>query len=359
MTHDHEKQIRRPRRLRRYSALLAATALVTTAIGTQSASAETSTAGTCQEVTLKVSLTEGGTKDQTVAGTYCTPKTWAAGPHQIEIVTAGGSYDRNYWDFPAKYPQFSYVDRALKSGRATFAYDRISTGKSSRPAAAVVSIPAHAVVLHQIIQWARNTQGFSKVIITGHSIGSVVVLQLAATHPDDADQVVVTGALHFAALGLGFALIPVSAYPAALDPKFLGRVLDPLYLTTVPNARKNLFYTPDADPAVIAKDEELKDVMSTVELDTAIAQIEIPALLNVSQNITAPVLVVTGQEDALFCNLLVNCHDPEAVRAHEAPFYANAASFTSVTVPNTAHDLTTAPTAGQSFSIIDNWIRTH
>jgi hypothetical protein len=58
-------------------------------------------------------------------------------------------------------------------------------------------------------------------------------------------------------------------YPAASDPEFAGHCLDAGYLTTVPGTRAGAFYSlRDDDPAVIAKDEEQKDVVAGPELMT-------------------------------------------------------------------------------------------
>src|SRR5690348_7840537 len=91
-----------------------------------------------------------------------------------------------------------------------------------------------------------------------------------------------------------------SLYPAVNDPKFAKSGLDSGYLTTVPGTRAALYYnSPDADPAVIAKDEERKDVVSASELN-------INAILplvtgNATLAIHVPVLTILGESDLPTC----------------------------------------------------------
>jgi hypothetical protein len=52
----------------------------------------------------------------------------------------------------------------------------------------------------------------------------------------------------------------------------------------------------------------------------------------------------------------LNCTDEAAVTAHEVPYFADAASLTVHTLPDTGHDLALHPSAAQSFSLIDSWL---
>jgi pimeloyl-ACP methyl ester carboxylesterase len=171
--------------------------------------------------------------------------------------------------------------------------------------------------------------------------------------------VVVTGLTH--GHGLGFLTLPTAIEPAGLDPQFLGVVpfLDAGYVTTIPGKRAGLFYSALADPAVIAYDEAHKDVMTVLVAAGAIASLTVPAGLNVSNAITAPVMLIVGEEDAPFCNVDVNCSTADGVRNHEAPYYTGAASLTVQTVAGTGHDLPLHPSGGTSFAAINAWMRSH
>ena len=317
--------------------------------------------GACGTVRLSVALAAGRPAGQTVSATYCTPLTWAAGPHQVDVLTPGATYDRSYWDWPVDPASYSYLDKTLQAGRAAFDYDRVGTGASSRPPSADLSITAEAYVLHQIVGWLRSACGYSEVNLIGHSLGSVISIQEAGQY-QDVSRVVVTGLLHVPNVGAGFASTLASLlYPAALDPQFAGAGLDLGYLTTMPGDRAADFYSASADPAVVAYDEEHKDVVPATDLATLATTWALPPGLNASDGITAPVLVVIGEQDAIFCAVppVLDCSRPAEVLAAEQPYYASAASLSVYVVPGTGHDIALHPSADQSFAQINQWIVTH
>jgi pimeloyl-ACP methyl ester carboxylesterase len=317
------------------------------------ASATTTVAGSCRTVTLPVALSPGGPVDQTLSGILCRPSA-APSTTQVDVLVHGASYNRQYWDWPVSPGTYSYVAQTLSAGRATFALDRLGAGQSSHPLSALITTAADAYTLHQAVALMRSS-GFSTVDVVGHSFGSVIAIDEAGTYRD-VDKLVVTGLLH--SQGTGLATVAATFYPADLDPQF-GLLFPAGYLTTLPGDRGLDFYdAATADPTVIAYDEAHKDAISATELAAGITETELPALTNPSRLVTAPVLVVEGQQDTIFCNLLVNCADPAAVLAEEAPFYPAAARLAADTVPGTGHDIALHPSAAQSFAAIDRWIRT-
>lgn len=144
-----------------------------------------------------------------------------------------------------------------------------------------------------------------------------------------------------------------------LDPAFAGKILDPSYLTTLAGTRGVFYDTATADPAMIAYDDAHKGVVSATEATDIAAAVVLPPALNHSSKVQVPILTVMGGTDKLFCNTLVDCSSDDAVQKFEAPYYPRATSFTARTVPDTGHDLTLHPSAGQSFAIINDWIRSH
>src|SRR5688572_14466912 len=87
----------------------------------------------CTSVQKPVALGPGQPAIYQISGTLCLPTTWAPGPHQIDVLVHGATYDRSYWDWPQQSPAYSFVMRTLQAGRATFAYDTLGAGQSSRP----------------------------------------------------------------------------------------------------------------------------------------------------------------------------------------------------------------------------------
>lgn len=320
------------------------------------ASPQTALAASCEQVEIPVSLAPNLPKNQKIAGQHCTPSSPSI-VRSVDVLVPGGSYDSLYWDFPFNNGQYSYVNRTLAANRATFSFDRIGSGKSSKPLSAAVTFQAEAYTMHQVVQWLKANRNYNDVTSIGHSVGSVVAIQEAAVYKD-VDRLVVTGFLHspnfkvITTLGTAF-------YPAALDPQFAGKGLDPGYITTMPGQREKAFYSSSADRAVIAYDEAHKAIISLVSLQGVVTHGLAPALLNNSRNVTVPVLTIAGDQDIL-CGppiIGVDCSSSETVKAYEKNYYTKAASLTAHVVPDTGHNLPLHPSADQSFHAIDQWIQ--
>jgi pimeloyl-ACP methyl ester carboxylesterase len=335
--------------------------MVLSGFGSPAAAAAANDYGNSHVVTLSVALAPGQPANQVIWGSYCTPLTWQAGPAEVDVLTPGATYNATYWDWPVDPALYSYVDKTLAAGRASFDYDRVGTGASSHPPSTDITINAEAYVLHQIVTWLRDSLGFTQVNLVGHSLGSVISIQEAGTY-GDVSRVVVTGLLHAPDVGLGFATTLESLLdPAADDPQFAGLGLDAGYLTTIPGDRAADFYSSSADPAVVAYDEAHKDVVPLTDLATLATTWALPPGLNISDDITAPVLVVIGQQDAIFCAdpPVLDCGDPAQVQANEAPYYARAASLAVDVIGATGHDVALHPSADESFGLINDWILAH
>lgn len=85
-------------------------------------------------------------------------------------------------------------------GYPTLAIDRLGCGNSSHPdPILVVQTPAEVEVIHQIILKARARtispagRAFNKVILAGHSYGSIVGNALNVEYPNDVDATILTG----------------------------------------------------------------------------------------------------------------------------------------------------------------------
>ncbi|HEY5668260.1 MAG TPA: alpha/beta hydrolase [Candidatus Saccharimonadales bacterium] len=308
---------------------------------------------TCQNLQIPVALNDGEATNYTISGTYCTPRHWAGNQQRVDVLIHGGTYSQSYWDFPAGQ-QYSYVFRTLQAGRATFAYDQIGTGTSSHPLSTSVTANGAAYVAHQVVQHFRSTG--KGVNIVGHSIGAYLAIREAGTY-HDVDAVVVTGALHVPeVLPTVGAEFNADMYPATSDPLFAGQNLDAGYLTTTPGTRASLFYdTRFADAKVITADEAHKAFMSATLAYDTLADLATPAAYNISQSVTAPVLIIVGANDSVMCTAGVDC-SRAGILARERAFFPNAASLSAISVANTGHDLTLHYSAPYSFGLINSWL---
>ena len=244
--------------------------------------------------------------------------------------------------------------RATAAGYAVLNLDRIGIGQSSRPPAADVSIGANGFVVHQIVQDLRGgdliVPSFGRiqagrVVLVGHSLGSVISIQEAATY-GDVDGVALTGVSHTVTPVLGDILSTL--YPANLDPRFAGQNVPDGYLTSLPGHRDIFYYAPSADPLVVAIDDQTKETVTTTELDTAF-----PALA-LSTGIHVPVLVIVGDLDEAFC-APPSCSASGSLAA-EAGFFPADACVETASIANVGHDLNLHLQAQQAYDAILSWM---
>jgi len=330
------------------------TALAATGIwalpASPAAAATAHTSGDCVSLRIPVALAPDLAPAEQIAGTLCVPVGRVA--TTVDVLVHGAGYDQTYWNWPVDPGTYSYVDKTLAAGRATFAYDRLGAGESSHPLSTLITTDADAYVLHQLIGDLRDV-GFAGLDVVGHSFGSIIAVDEAAAY-HDVDRLVITGLLH---PEVAPPYVPTSIfYPADQDPQFAGRGLDPGYLTTIPGTRGPAFYSASADPAVVAYDEAHKDTVSGSELAVGLAASQAPPATNAAGGVTAPVLVVDGDQDSLFCGFTVDCTNSAGVLATEEAYYRAAPSVDVVLIPWTGHSLALHPTAAQSFSVIDHWL---
>ncbi len=311
------------------------------------------TAKTCNRYTIPVNLSATDTNTYHIVGWLCySGKTPGSA---VELLVPGATYDHNYWDFPYNNGQYSYVNETLASGIATFSIDRLGTGLSDHPTPELLTVQSEAYPIHQIIQALRNgTFGnthFGKVILVGHSLGSAISLEEAGAYNDE-DGLIVTGWLH----GFNSDFITLETndfYPAAYDPKFANENLPLGYITNIPGDRGVFYYIPGADPNVIALDDTLKQTTTDGELGSIPPAITSPA----SKAIKAPVLVIIGQKDEIFCegNTPINCANSSTVLSYETPFYTSSKNVQAFVLNYAGHDVNLHYDAGGWFGVSTGW----
>ncbi|MFL6292169.1 MAG: alpha/beta hydrolase [Thermoanaerobaculia bacterium] len=307
----------------------------------------------CEELSFDVNLSPGDPTVYSVFGVLCSR---GAIEHKtIQITLHGATYGHVYWDFPFQPETYSYVRRATAEGYAVLNVDRIGIGQSDRPAAAAaVDIAANGYVVHQIVQALRGGDlvipsfgrvTAERVALVGHSLGSVISIQEAATY-GDVDGVVLTGVSHTITPALNeiFAVL----YPANLDPRFAGQNVPDGYLTTLPGTRDVFYYPPSRDPLVLAIDEETKETVTTAELDTAV-----PALFS-SPGIHVPVFVIVGDYDRAFCGE-PTCSASGSLAA-EASFFAPDACVETAAIAGAGHDLNLHFQAPIAYDAVLEWM---
>jgi pimeloyl-ACP methyl ester carboxylesterase len=306
----------------------------------------------CEEVSFPVSLSPGDAALHDVFGVLCSRG--SIHDKTIQIALHGATYGHIYWDWPFQPETYSYMRRATAAGYAVLSIDRIGIGQSDHPPAEEVSIESNAYVVHQIVQALRGGDlvipsfgriRAERIALVGHSLGSVISIQEAATY-GDVDGVVLTGVSHTVTPALGEVL--ASLYPASFDPRFAGSGIPDGYLTTLPGNRTVFYYLPSADPLVIALDDATKETVTTAELATAV-----PAL-GLSGGIHVPVLVVVGDFDLAFCDA-PSCTASGSL-AGEPGFYPADTCAEAVAIPGAGHDLNLHFQAPQAYDAVLEWL---
>lgn len=316
-------------------------------------------AASCRSVQVPVTVAK--LSNASLYGELCVPA--GRSPRTVQMLVPGSTYTHAYWDWPQNPGRYSYVRKALDAGYATFNVDRLGSGRSTHPPSALVTLDASLSALHQVIAQLRTGaiggHAFTRVVWVGHSLGSIYGWLDAATYPGDVDAFVLTGMLHSIKPSY---LMQDNSYPAPEDPKFADAGLDPGYLTTRPERRGDLFYfAAGSDPAVIALDEQLKDVVAVPELTEALAYMDSPPPDTApSRTITVPTLLVLGDHDPVVCGPPdgLDCTIAD-VMAQEAPYYRPQARLEVQVTANTGHDLPLHLTAARSTGRILDWVGRH
>ncbi|SNR43283.1 hypothetical protein SAMN06265360_105269 [Haloechinothrix alba] len=216
---------------------------------------------------------------------------------------------------------------------------------------------------------------------------------MATDYGQGLDAAVFTAAFEKLTVSAPLLVLPAS-YPAAADPNFLGSTVDPGYMTTLPDTRRNVFYEPmTVDPAVVRYDEANKSTYAATELANY------PLILNRPLDVRVPVFLVAGSEDSLFCkenfsaapaatggsgdigealedvatplkgslpqtNELTgstlggtDCDSTEALVSDEAAHFGpNTPSVDGFVLPEAGHSLNQAPDSQRYFDAVNGWI---
>jgi pimeloyl-ACP methyl ester carboxylesterase len=304
-----------------------------------------------QEIHLAVSGTDDG------AGPAWYVAAWLTVPDEplrseLQVLVHGAGYDHRYWDSPVEPERYSYVEWAAARGIATLNIDRIGSGASSKPPSEQVTIAAQARVVSQIVAQARSGLGgvppFGRVVLVGHSLGSVVTGYAGGTY-HDADAVVLTG---YAPLdgdrAGGEALIAGGFVPAAEGlPHLLGLVGDGYLASRAETRGQLLFWPSQTEPSIVAADAVLGSPVTRTEL------LDAGPAGPVIRGGSAPTLIVLGQYDVLLARVEAghDCYETASKVAAISP-----AHFDFEVIPDAGHNLTLHRNAHTGYGVMNCWL---
>lgn len=258
----------------------------------------------------------------------------------VLLALHGGNYNHRYWDVPEiNGHEYSFARYMAARKYAVLAIDQLGTGASARPDGDLLTLDNTASAIHQIIGRLRAGGGdighaFERVVLVGHSLGSINALYAQGTY-HDADAVIVTGLGH-------------EPHELPIPGPVIGEMLQHKYFPFPDELRAGLFYhAPGADPEVMAYDRDnLSDLLPRGQLTTGIFNTFDPTKNRVA-DVTGPVLVQFGEHDVLF---------PASLAGGEAAFYKSASSVTVQTLAGVGHDVNTHFNNRTSWQLMDEWM---
>lgn len=275
-----------------------------------------------------------------IYGQLCRP---ARAPNSkvLQVLVHGATYDHTYWNFPGFDQRYAYSLAMNRAGYSTLAIDQLGVGKSSHPPSSEVTYAAAAKAVAQVIDVARaGTLGetYSKVVLVGHSIGSLVSVGTAAQYRN-IDGLLLSGFSH--SLGAsGFGALTAGMVPALQDPVITAKTALPAgdtgYLSVV-GGRAVFYQSGDAEAAIVTADENSRSEMSAF-LNP------VDGLLTDASTITVPVLVANGVKDIAFCNQgdggsTTDCSSATRLRTSEASFFSAATPLEAYVLADAGHNL--------------------
>ncbi|KAF7625333.1 Alpha/Beta hydrolase protein [Aspergillus flavus] len=292
-----------------------------------------------------------------IEATYCLPAGENSKTTKVQLLTHGIGVDRYYWDFASGY---SYVDTAAAAGYATFLYNRLGVGASSKedPLNAVQS-PLELEILEALASKLRQgtlgDRAFSTVVGVGHSFGSILTQGVTAAYPKTLDAAVLTG-FTLNSTGLpGFGLGLNAAIASETQPyRFSGLSAGYLVAGTPVSNQIAFFYDPGFDPEILSLADATKGSFTLGELFT------LTHVLNATSEFQGPVAVVAGNEDLPFCN--GNCGSPTNILADLVPaLYPELSEEDTATyvAPAAGHALNLHYAAPGAFNFIQDFLKKH
>ncbi|KAF7954563.1 hypothetical protein EAE96_005683 [Botrytis aclada] len=280
-----------------------------------------------------------------IAATVCVPSESSSNSDSWQFLTHGIGFDRSYWDLPFNNYDYSYVDVAVDQyGYSTLAIDRLGIGESSKAdPTSVIQAPAELSAIVEVTKLLRagNLPGVeisepNKIVHVGHSFGSILSYELASAYPDITDGLILQGfSLDGSALPQTISGFNIQSASVNQPYKFGAPSIFSLFGSAVSRLENTFskigcFYTagssreigniyaqdladgyltwanlganqfnflapPYYDPAIAEYTEKHKEPFTTGELLTLGAQ---PTS---APEFEGPVLVLAGNEDAIFC----------------------------------------------------------
>lgn len=247
----------------------------------------------------------------------------------VVLLQHGLSYHKEAWDF---LPTYSVAQPLARAGYSVVAIDRLGYGESGLENGYDVTFEAYGDMTDQIVDQLRSE--FDHVALGGHSAGAGVTEYTQGLY-GSADAIMALGWHHRPSDQIGEDFFTGDT-PRALQDDYE-------YFLGTPEHRAEMFYEPDADPAVVAADNAAANLTPSGE----ILSIGKQPSRNVVANVDVPVFLQLSENDRIF--------EPEYADLHAGEFL-NAPSVTVDIVPTAGHTFMLAPQGPAATARLVDWL---
>jgi pimeloyl-ACP methyl ester carboxylesterase len=246
----------------------------------------------------------------------------------VLLLQHGLSYTKEAWDFPG----YSWAQPLAEAGYAVVAIDRLGYGQSKLENGYSVSSEAYADMARQIVDELRTE--FDHVVLVGHSAGAEVTELDAATF-GNIDAIAVLGYHHRPSDELGKDVF-TGDVPRSFQKDYE-------YFLGTPEHRSDMFFTKEADPAVVDADRQVAQLTPSGEMLSITPQPSGKVL----GKIAVPVFLQLADADRLFELKYADL---------EKSFFSSAPSVTVDVVPGAGHTFMLHPSGHQAVEHLAGWL---
>ncbi|OCF57861.1 hypothetical protein L486_03882 [Kwoniella mangroviensis CBS 10435] len=309
---------------------------------------------------------------------YCEPKNNNGNIPGIFQTHHGLVGNAGYWNVQLdNSPNNSFAESAAAAGWATLSYDRLGVGRSAKPDGTNVVQIAYEIA--QSISIAQSLRAgnlsdvgkFNKIVGVGHSYGSNLLTGVASVGPQAFDALILTGFTNNATQGpLGLAAFQSTIASVAYPARFASDANDYVITPSVSVDQTGFFHYPNYTNGSL-------DFFTNNKGEYTLGQQNsIAAPLQLKNNYTSPVFVVTGQYDAPYC--AANCYVTSSSGSNSTTsaagngtatstrpsqldtakeLYPSASIFQTYVVPDTAHGIIYHTTAYEAYQRIIDFVK--
>ncbi|KAF2199795.1 alpha/beta-hydrolase [Delitschia confertaspora ATCC 74209] len=297
-------------------------------------------------------------KEILISGSYqistrlCVPE-GGAKSDSIQMLAHGATYTKHMWDFAYQPSNYSWVKHMNEAGYATFAFDLLGAGNSSRPNAMhETQTQAHVETASQFVDLlktgALDGKKWSRVIYVGFSIGASVGNSLATQYPEKADQLILLGLSWFHDYIYPALLMMLRSEANKINATRWGTMPD-LY-TTMPSliTRQFSHLYGDFDEGVEVPDYE------DLDADTVGEAVSFTFHAREAPDYTGSVFLGIGNNDVTFCGPTCEDHHLEVYNK-----FPKAVDHLPLLYPNTGHNILLHRTGPKLLQDVTGFIKKH